>query len=636
MQLQTRQRVRRLPRHRRCPGEGDPDLPPQERRCPGRRQTAPDAPSGRRKHLPLPLHLLRRRQQPAFLQEVQRRRRSAPQLHRRAGPARPDGRPRPHDPRARRARRRRRPRPRIFALKYVSAVDIEDVLNQLFLRRTDRRPYWYYDEFESDSTSADRDVGRLYGKVRITSEPYSNTLIVTSNSKENLAVVEDILKQLDVPSQAGETTVRVALRFASAASLASNLNILFAKNGSPPLRPAQPQAAPNALQPQPQTPAPASPPRAASSSASSPAARVTTPWLGGQPDSPRGTDGRTTTRQVSDLVGRVRVVPDERSNALLISANLHLLPQITRLIEELDAPTAQVLIEARILEVSTEKLDRLGVRWSPDGSQVFSGDDYENSILGSTRGRYTTGYGGKTEVNTPCRRCRLDDHHPPLRRPELHHQPGRPRPVPAQDHRRHRPCRPPDQHRRQRARPSLRRPAGPLHRPQPEHRCRRPRPELRVQARRRHPRGHPRINNAGEVSLRIRAESSAIVPGQTVLGGAVVDTRNFRTDVTTKDGEILVLGGIIQKQISDTIRKVPVLGDIPGLGWAFKKKDKTARNVELMVFLRPKITRTPAEARKLLEDLDTTAPLIAPWKEGGFPTSSSDTGKPPEPPATSP
>ena len=63
-------------------------------------------------------------------------------------------------------------------------------------------------------------------------------------------------------------------------------------------------------------------------------------------------------------------MPDLRSNALLLSANVHLFPQILKLIEDLDAPTAQVLIEARILEVSSDALDKIGVRWSPDGSRV--------------------------------------------------------------------------------------------------------------------------------------------------------------------------------------------------------------------------------------------------------------------------
>ena len=66
-----------------------------------------------------------------------------------------------------------------------------------------------------------------------------------------------------------------------------------------------------------------------------------------------------------------------------------------------------------------------------------------------------------------------------------------------------------------------------------------------------------------------------------MLGGDVFNTGDFRTDLTAKNGQTLVLGGIIQKQITDTIRKTPILGDIPGLGWVFKKKDKTTQEVEL-------------------------------------------------------
>jgi protein transport protein HofQ len=94
-------------------------------------------------------------------------------------------------------------------------------------------------------------------------------------------------------------------------------------------------------------------------------------------------------------------VPDDRGNSLLLSANAHLLPQIMKLIDDMDSPSAEVLIEARILEVATDKLDKLGVRWSPDGSQVFSGDDFDKSIMGNVKGRYITGFGGKTMVNSP-------------------------------------------------------------------------------------------------------------------------------------------------------------------------------------------------------------------------------------------
>jgi len=125
----------------------------------------------------------------------------------------------------------------------------------------------------------------------------------------------------------------------------------------------------------------------------------------------------------------------------------------------------------------------------------------------------------------------------------------------------------------------------------------------------------PHINSTGDVALKIRAESSSVVPGETILNGAVFDTRSFKTDVTAKNGQTLVIGGIIQRQVSDTLRKTPLLGSIPGLGWAFKKKDKLTREVELLVFLRPKVVRTPAQAQELMEEMNKKAPLIKKWQE---------------------
>jgi general secretion pathway protein D len=125
----------------------------------------------------------------------------------------------------------------------------------------------------------------------------------------------------------------------------------------------------------------------------------------------------------------------------------------------------------------------------------------------------------------------------------------------------------------------------------------------------------PHINTSGDVELKVHAESSTVVPGQTVLGGAVFDSRAFKTDLTAKNGQTLVLGGIIQKQVSETLRKTPVLGDIPGLGWAFKKKDKSSQDVELMVFLRPRVVRTPEDAKALLDDVDKKAPLVKQYQD---------------------
>ena len=126
----------------------------------------------------------------------------------------------------------------------------------------------------------------------------------------------------------------------------------------------------------------------------------------------------------------------------------------------------------------------------------------------------------------------------------------------------------------------------------------------------------PHINSSGDVELKIHAESSTIDSGGTVLGGDIFDTRNFRTDLTAKNGQTLVVGGIIQKQLSNTLRKTPWLGNIPGLKWVFNKQDKSTQEVELMVFLRPRVIRSEADATAALAQVDEQAPLVKKWQDG--------------------
>ena len=103
--------------------------------------------------------------------------------------------------------------------------------------------------------------------------------------------------------------------------------------------------------------------------------------------------------------------------------------------------------------------------------------------------------------------------------------------------------------------------------------------------------------------LRVRAESSTLDPTQ-MTPQPVIDSAQFRTELTAKAGETLVLGGIIQKQLSDTIYKTPILGSIPVLKYVFSKRDKSVKRTELLVFLRPKVVRSPEQARELLEEVN--------------------------------
>ncbi len=82
-----------------------------------------------------------------------------------------------------------------------------------------------------------------------------------------------------------------------------------------------------------------------------------------------------------------------------------------------------------------------------------------------------------------------------------------------------------------------------------------------------------------------------LVPSAT--GGFVpsIDTRNIQTQVLVRDGQTVVLGGIMETERRDSVKKVPLLGDVPVVGNLFKSKSKINNRDELLIFVTPKILR---------------------------------------------
>ena len=80
-------------------------------------------------------------------------------------------------------------------------------------------------------------------------------------------------------------------------------------------------------------------------------------------------------------------------------------------------------------------------------------------------------------------------------------------------------------------------------------------------------------------------------------GGLVpsIDTRTITTMVVVNDGQTVVLGGIMEAEKRETVNKVPFLGDVPGLGWMFRSKSRTDNKNELLIFVTPKILREGAD-----------------------------------------
>lgn len=110
----------------------------------------------------------------------------------------------------------------------------------------------------------------------------------------------------------------------------------------------------------------------------------------------------------------------------------------------------------------------------------------------------------------------------------------------------------------------------------------------------------PQINAGDEVRLDLRQEVSSIAgPVSKDFSDLIINKREIKTTVTVKSGEIIVLGGLLDDNERRTIQKIPLLGDIPGLGELFKSRGKSHVKTNLMVFIRPTILRSPEDRAAL-------------------------------------
>ncbi|MCW8942156.1 MAG: type II secretion system protein GspD, partial [Gammaproteobacteria bacterium] len=105
----------------------------------------------------------------------------------------------------------------------------------------------------------------------------------------------------------------------------------------------------------------------------------------------------------------------------------------------------------------------------------------------------------------------------------------------------------------------------------------------------------PQINEGDTVQMVIEQEVSSVIPG-TIEQGIATRKRSIKTSVLVDDGGILILGGLIADEVSDTESKVPLLGDIPIIGFLFRTENTTKSKQNLMVFLRPTILRDHKDA----------------------------------------
>jgi general secretion pathway protein D len=392
-------------------------------------------------------------------------------------------------------------------------------------------------------------------RITVVADPVTNSLIVRSKSAGQIRMVRSLVESLDKAGQAGAGIYVVPLKNAAAGALAEVLSKI----------------------------------------------RVDTRDRGSAAQAGQAGPAGTATD------AGVTIVADEASNSLVISASESVYRKLRGVIDRLDVRRAQVYIEALLVEVQTDQAAEFGIQWisglenvSDGGTSVLGGTNFgdetqnignaaqnltnlgEGLNIGVIRGEVTIpGVGTVTNLNFLARALEKEAGANILATPNiltLDNEEatiivGENIPVLT------------GQYVTQGAVSPNVNPFQTIERQDVG-------TTLRVK---------PQISEGGTIRLQIYQEASAVEDVVT-NAGPVTRKRSLETNVLVDDGTIIVLGGLVQDEVTDGTEKVPILGDIPILGYLFRYDTRRRQKTNLMLFLRPYVIRDSEDSYSLTLD----------------------------------
>lgn len=450
----------------------------------------------------------------------------------------------------------------VLPVKYASAVEMASQLNKLMQ--------------EASTGAANAADG---GRVTIVPDLRSNSLLVRADTAGRLSKIRSLLTLLDQPSQAGANVRVVYLRNAEASRVAQTLRSLLSSEAGSSQAPTTPAA------------------NAGNNTAQASKAA----------DSNSGPLGNM-------------IQADSASNALIMNVPDAMYQNLRNVIDMLDRRRAQVFVEALVMEVSAERAQEVGIQWQSlsglgnGGTSVIGGTNFPgtsnpgilNVATGGTAGiSALAGSSGMTigiskgTVNIPgvgqvlnlgllARALEKEADGNVLSTPNLMTLDneeakiviGQNVPFLTGSY----------------SNTGNASGSGNSSVSSPFQTYERKDVGLTLKL-------TPQISEGGLVKMKILQEVSSVEEtSRNNPAGLTTNKRAIETTVTVDDGSIVAIGGLIQESVSDGENKVPLLGDLPVLGWLFKYQQKQRKKTNLMVFLKPTILRDDAAARNVAGD----------------------------------
>ncbi|HAM51106.1 MAG TPA: hypothetical protein DCP92_10610, partial [Nitrospiraceae bacterium] len=115
----------------------------------------------------------------------------------------------------------------------------------------------------------------------------------------------------------------------------------------------------------------------------------------------------------------------------------------------------------------------------------------------------------------------------------------------------------------------------------------------------------PQVNDSGLISLELSQEVSSIAAQPVQVNGlneVAIDKIQATTNLVARDGETIIIGGLIREDTSTDTNGIPFLSSIPIIGNLFGSTSKNKQRTELIILLTPHVTRTLKEAAEITSD----------------------------------
>ena len=466
---------------------------------------------------------------------------------------------------------------RVYDLKYTDPLKVRDVLSALLeaggggSSRSNRggSNRVVIQGGGGDSASADAAVANIF---RIEAYPDSNRLIVVTKTPDNFIWLDDVVQKLDQPLEVGLPS-SVPLKYQNCVEMAEMLNALLADSGSEASI-ARPEEGLGGIDFE-----AAGGGTGDTSGGTAPEDRATQemtfPWQSG-----RGA-GAEERSEVSALVGKARVVPNATQNSLLILAPPEIEQAIKSVIEDMDRPGRQVMINAVLAEVELGEQFNLGLKFGPDGTVIPANTNNAVVIGTNVDGLRDTDFPQEfnaflfdfgVDATVVLQALDQDTSVRILQQPRVFTSDNKEavffqgQDIPFQ------------------ASQSQGSTTGGSTVSNFEQIA----VGIGLNVR-------PRITADGNVAMDIEILlSNRNVATPTGVGGnPVIDRRQTNTTITIKDGQTILISGIRLENESKDKTKVPLLGDIPVLDLIFGSTENVTSVRELLIFVQPTVVNNP-------------------------------------------